>query len=154
MRLLTRFVLFAALVVGGWYFASPWYSMWRIVSAIEDGDSTALEERVDFEALRGGMQDDLRASRDDGDNDLFDRIGDGIVETVGGAAIDVAVTPQGLAVLMDASTMMPGQDWSWDVERTGLNTFTAVSTWDDGSAGPQLFFHREGIGWKMVGLKL
>jgi hypothetical protein len=154
MRLLTRFVLFAALVVGSWYFASPWYSMWRIVSAIEDGDSTALEERVDFDALRGGMRDDLRASRDDGDNDLFDRIGDGIVETVGGAAIDVAVTPQGLAMLMDASTLMPGQDWSWDVERTGLNTFTAVSTWDDGRAGPQLFFHREGIGWKMVGLKL
>jgi hypothetical protein len=128
--------------------------MWRIVSAIEDGDSTALEERVDFDALRGGMRDDLRASRDDGDNDLFDRIGDGIVETVGGAAIDVAVTPQGLAMLMDASTLMPGQDWSWDVERTGLNTFTAVSTWDDGRAGPQLFFHREGIGWKMVGLKL
>jgi hypothetical protein len=154
MRLLTRFVLFAALVVGGWYFTSPWYAMWRIVSAIEDGDSTALEERVDFDALRGGMRDDLRASRDDGDNDLFDRIGDGIVETVGGAAIDVAVTPQGLAMLMDASTLMPGQDWSWDVERTGLNTFTAVSTWDDGRAGPQLFFHREGIGWKMVGLKL
>ena len=154
MRLLTKFAIVAALVVGGWYLASPWYSMWRIVTAIEDGDSDALRERVDFEALRGGMQEDLRASRDDGDSDLLDQIGDAVVETVGGAAIDVAVTPQGLAVLMDASTLMPGQDWSWDVERTGLNTFTAVSTWDDGSAGPRLYFQRKGLGWMMVGLRM
>jgi hypothetical protein len=154
MRLLTKLTLLAALVIGTWAFASPWYSMWRIVTAIEDGDSAALEERVDFARLRGGMQDDLAASRDDGDNDLLDQIGDGIVKTVGGAAINVAVTPQGLAVLMDASTLMPGQDWSWDVDRTGLGSFTAVSTWDDGSAGPQLFFERAGLGWVMVGLRL
>ena len=153
-RLILRLLVPALLVVGGWYLASPWYAMWRIVTAIEDGDSAALEERVDFEALRGGMHADLAASRDDGDSDLFDRIGDGIVQTVGGAAIDLAVTPQGLAVLMDASTLMPGQDWSWDVERTGLDTFTAVSTWEDGSPGPQLMFARQGLGWKMVGLRL
>lgn len=154
MRLFVRLLIVAALVVGAWAFASPWYSMWRIVNAIEDGDSATLAERVDFDRLRGGMHADLSASRDDGDSDLLDRIGDGIVSTVGGAAIDVAVTPQGLAVLLDASTLMPGQDWSWDVERTGLGTFTAVSTWEDGRAGPQLFFERDGIGWVMVGVRL
>lgn len=154
MRLIVRLLIAAVLVVGTWSFASPWYSMWRIVNAIEDGDSATLEERVDFARLRGGMHEDLTASRDDGDSDLLDRIGDGIVNTVGGAAIDVAVTPQGLAALLDASTLMPGQDWSWDVDRTGLNTFTAVSTWEDGRAGPQLFFERDGLGWVMVGVRL
>ena len=154
MRLPAKLLFAAALVVGAWAFASPWYSMWRIVNAIEDGDSATLEERVDFERLRGGMREDLSASRDDGDTDLLDRIGDGIVNTVGGAVIDVAVTPQGLAVLLDASTLMPGQDWSWDVDRTGLSSFTAVSTWEDGSAGPQLYFERDGLGWVMVGVRL
>jgi hypothetical protein len=154
MRLVPKFALFAALIVGTWAFASPWYSMWRIVKAIEDGGSATLEERVDFERLRGGMRADLSSSRDDGDSDLLDTLGDGIVSTVGGAAIDVAVTPQGLAVLLDASTLMPGQDWSWDVDRTGLGTFTAVSTWEDGSAGPQLLFERERLSWVLVGVRL
>ncbi|MEO5705792.1 MAG: DUF2939 domain-containing protein [Alteraurantiacibacter sp.] len=154
MRLPVRLLLVATLVLGTWAFASPWYSMWCIVNAVEEGDSATLAEWVDFERLRGGMHDDLSASRADGDSDLLDRIGDGIVNTVGGAAIDVAVTPQGLAALLDAATLMPGQDWSWDVDRTGLNTFTAVSTWEDGRAGPQLFFERDGLGWVVVGAQL
>ncbi len=149
-----KLLLLLAAVLGGWLFASPWYTMWRIVSAAEDGDSAALEERIDFERLRDAMQADLTASRDDGDSDLLDQIGDGIVRTVGGAAIDVAVTPGGLAVLLDASTVVPGQDYSWDVERESLNTFRAVSTLEDGSSGPVMTFERKGLGWQMVRVTL
>lgn len=154
MRVLVKLLLPVALVVGGWAFASPWYAMWRVVSAADEGDSDELRERVDFERVRAGMHDDVAASRDDGDTDLLDRIGDGIVKAVAGAAIDTAVTPQGLAVLLDASTVMPGEDWSWDVNRTGINTFTAESSLPDGRPGPQLLFERDGIGWIMVGVQL
>lgn len=149
-----KLLLLLALVVGGWLFASPWYTMWRIVSAAEDGDSAALEQLIDFERLRDTMQADLSASRDDGDSDLLDQIGDGIVETLGGAAIDVAVTPQGLAVLLDASTVVPGEDYSWDVERDGLNQFRAVSSVEDGSPGPVMTFERDGLGWQLVRVTL
>lgn len=154
MRLLLKLLLPLALVVGGWAFASPWYAMWRVVSAADDGDSDALRERVDFARVRDGMHADLAASRDDGDHDLLDRIGDGVVKAVAGAAIDTAVTPQGLAVLLDASTVMPGEDWSWDVSRTGINSFTAQASLPDGRPGPQLDFEREGLGWIMVGVRL
>lgn len=154
MRLLTKFALVAALVVGGWAFASPWYAMWRVVSAADEGDSDTLRERVDFERVRAGMHADVAASREDGDHDLLDQIGDGIVKAVAGAAIDTAVTPQGLAVLLDASTVMPGEDWSWDVNRTGINTFTAQASLPDGRPGPRLDFERDGLGWIMVGVRL
>lgn len=149
-----RLLLLVVAVIGGWLFASPWYTMWRIVSAAEDGDSAALEERIDFERLRDTMQADLAASRDDGDADLLDQIGDGIVEAVGGAAIDVGVTPQGLAVMLDASTVLPGQDYSWDVERDSLNSFRAVSTTEDGNQGPVMTFERDGLGWQLVRVSL
>lgn len=154
MRLLTKFVLAAALLVGGWAFASPWYAMWRVVSAADEGDSDTLRERVDFERVRAAMHADVAASREDGDSDLLDQIGDGIVTAVAGAAINTAVTPQGLAVLLDASTVMPGEDWSWDVNRTGINTFTAEASLPDGRPGPQLDFERAGLGWVMVGVRL
>lgn len=154
MRLPTKLLIAAALVIGGWAFASPWYAMWRVVTAADEGNSDELRQRVDFERVREGMRADLRASRDDGDTDLLDRIGDGIVTAVAGAAIETAVTPQGLAVLLDASTVMPGEDWSWDVSRTGLNSFTAEASLPDGRPGPQLDFEREGLGWVMVGVRL
>jgi hypothetical protein len=154
MRLLTKFAFVAAVVVGGWAFASPWYAMWRVVSAADEGDSDTLRERVDFERVRAGMHADVAASRDDGDHDLLDQIGDGIVKAVAGAAIETAVTPQGLAVLLDASTVMPGEEWSWDVDRTGINTFTAQASLPDGRPGPGLDFERDGLGWVMVGVRL
>jgi len=154
MRVPVKLLLVAALTVGGWAFASPWYAMWRVVEAADAGDSDVLRERVDFDRVRAGIHADLDASRDDGDSDLLDRIGDGIVQAVAGAAIDTAVTPQGLAVLLDASTVMPGEDWSWDVERTGLGSFTAEASLPDGRPGPRLHFERAGLGWTMVGVSL
>lgn len=149
-----RLLLLSALVIGAWYFASPWYTMWRIVDAAEAGDSAALEERIDFTRLREGMRQDLAASRDDGDTDFLDRIGDGMVEAVGTAAINTIVTPRGLAVMLDASPAMPGQELSWDVDRTGFGTFTAVSTYEDGTPGPQMLFERSGLAWQLIGVQL
>ena len=149
-----RLVLLSALMIGAWYFASPWYTMWRIVDAAEAGDSAALEERIDFERLRQGMREDLVTSRDDGDSDFLDRIGDGVVRTVGAAAINTIVTPRGLAVMLDASPAMPGQDLSWDVERTGFSTFQGVSTYEDGTPGPVMMFERSGLAWQLVAVRL
>ena len=50
--------------------------------------------------------------------------------------LNEAFAAQGLAVLLDASTVMPGEDWSWDVNRTGINTFTAEASLPDGRPGP------------------
>ena len=147
-------IILSALMIGAWYFASPWYTMWRIVDAAESGNSAELEQRIDFERLRQGMREDLSTSRDDGGTDLFDRIGDGVVRTVGTAAINTIVTPRGLAVMLDASTVMPGQDLSWDVDRTGFSTFTAVSTYEDGTPGPQMLFERSGLAWQLVAVRV
>lgn len=154
MRNLFKLLLFAAVIVGAWFLVTPWWTMKQIVDAAEAGDRETLERLVDFEAVREGMRADLRASRDDGDTDLLDRVGDGIVRTVGGAAIDTFATPNGLAVMLDASAVVPGDDYSWDVERDSLNSFRAVSTTEDGNAGPQMLFERDGLGWQLVGLRL
>ncbi len=154
MRWLLRVLLIAGLIFGAWYFVTPWWTMKQIADAAEDGDAERLEQLVDFEMLRAELHADLRASRDDGDNDLLDRIGDGIVKTVGAAAINTFATPNGMAVLLDASKVLPGEEYSWDVEREGLNAFRAVSSTQEGAAGPQLSFVRDGLGWRMVGVKL
>lgn len=154
MRFLFKLALLAVLVLGSWYAASPWYAMWRIVSAAEDGNGEELRALIDFDRVRAGMKADLSASREDGDRDLLDRIGDGLVTTLGGAAIDTLVTPGGMAVLLDVSPAVPGQDLSWSVAYDSLNQVRGVSTYEDGSAGPQLVFERQGLGWQVVGIRL
>lgn len=154
MAKLFKLLLLIGVTVGGWYFVTPWWTMKQIVDAAEAGDGERLEQLIDFETLRAGMRSDLRASRDDGDTGLFDQIGDGIVKTLGSAAIDTFATPNGMAVMLDLSTAVPGEDYSWDVNREGLNAFSAVSTTQGGKAGPQLQFVRDGLGWQMVGVRL
>lgn len=154
MKLLIKLLLLVALIVGAWFLVTPWWTMKQIVDAAEAGDAERLEELVDFAVLREGMRADLRASRDDGDSDLLDQIGDAVVTTAGGAAIDTFANPGGFTALLDASTLMPGENYSWDVERDSFNSFRAVATTGDGDPGPQLLFERRGLGWQMVGVRL
>ncbi len=163
-KLLAMLALAALLLLGGWYIASPWLAMKGLVDDAKAGDLAGLEERIDFPRLREGLREDLFVSRDDDSRGraLFDRVGDGLARTIGGAAIDVLVTPRGMAVMVATGSVAAGalpqklrnQELAWDVEREGLNAFRAVSSFEDGTAGPELYFERDGLGWDVVGIGL
>lgn len=157
-RLLFTLLAIAALAFAAWYFVSPWWTMKQIVDAADAGDTAALERLIDFDQLRSSMREDLAASREDGDRDLLDRIGDEIVRGAGNIAIDAAVNPRGLALLVDGSAMVPeglqGQELSWSVDHEGITRFNAVSTWEDGTPGPVMLFRLDGSEWIMTGVRL
>ncbi len=164
MRKLAFLISLAALLFGGWYLASPWLAMKGIVDAAKDRDLAELEERIDFEQLREGTQAQMREAIDarTEDEGLLTQIGGAIAGELAESAIEVAVTPQGLANVVTVggftSQMVPegsrGQKLSWDVERDGLDAFRGVSTYEDGSDGPVMVFERDGLGWDLVGVQL
>ena len=165
MRKLALAVLVLLLAAaGGWYFASPWLAMRGLVDAARSGDQAALAERVDFAALRASAELQLReeiAERARG-GDILERIGGAIAGQFAGTAADAAITPQAIANIVTAGSfalpLVPqryrGQQLEWSVERTGFDSFEAVSTWEDGSAGPVLLFRRDGLGWDLTGIEL
>jgi hypothetical protein len=135
-----------------------------IVEAAREGDEAALEERVDFAALREQARGDLReeiAERTEGRGAL-EQIGGALAGQIAGGAVDAALTPQGMAQLVEAgafaSPLIPEryrkQELSWDVERGGFDSFRGVSTFEDGTSGPVLLFHRDGLEWDLVGFEL
>lgn len=135
-----------------------------IVEAAKERDLEELDERIDFEQLREGTQAQMREAIDarTQDGGLLTQIGGAIVGELAESAVDVALTPQGLANVVTiggfTAQMVPqgsrGQKLTWDVERGGLGSFRGVSTYDDGSPGPVMQFERDGLGWDLVGVQL
>ena len=93
-------------------------------------------------------------------NDLIDGIGGAILGSVGDAAIDALITPDGMVTIITtgavATSLLPpemrNRELTWTVEYEGLSRFRGVSTFDDGSPGPVLVFERRGLGWQVVAM--
>lgn len=157
-------LLVAAVLVAGWYLASPWLAMKGLRDAAVARDRAALEERVDFAAIRANLRDDLRGAveREVARSDSpWAQIGGGLATGIGGMAVDAAVTPEGIAALTVtgrlAGPLVPEEarkEIDWSVERGGLNSFAAQGRYPDGRAGPTLHFSRDGLGWDLVDVTL
>lgn len=165
MKKLVALVLLVALVIGGWYLASPWLAMKGLADAAQAGDTAALEERVDFPALRASASEQITEAtrrRRGQEGGMIGELGGALAERVGRAAIDRALTPAMVGNLVAtgslAAGLLPerlrGQEIDWDVEREGLASFRAVGTFEDGTGGPTLIFARNGLGWKLTGFEV
>lgn len=102
MKKIVALLLVLALLVGGWWYASPLMALDGLRDAAEAGDEAELEARVDFPALRSSLKEQLRdvltdAARDPGgDNPLGAAgaaLGLGFVDPI----IDNTVTPEWVA---------------------------------------------------------
>ena len=164
-KLLALAVLCAALF-GTWYFASPWLALKGMRDAAQDMDRAELERRIDFPAVRASLKPQLQAAiRDEagrGGNALGQVLGRVAAGAVSDRAVELAVTPGGMASLITTGAMisplLPEQlkprDVNWGVERDGLNAFRAIGTADDGAQAPVLVFARDGLGWRLVAVEL
>ena len=161
LPLLIAIIFLAAI---GWYFVSPWLAMKGVADAAMDGDSAALEERIDFEALRASAREQLaeRVDEQQGRGGVLDVVGGAVSERIGREVIDRTVTPTTVANVVrygaPAAGLVPeqyrSQEIDWSVQREGLDSFRAYGTFEDGTPGPILLFQRDGIGWTMTGIEL
>jgi hypothetical protein len=152
------------------YAASPYYSIWRFGEVLRAHDTDALAARVDFDAVRGSLKQQIRdhflgvlAKKKKGrlaqfltaatDNPL-DRL------------IDAYVTPEGLAAIIsdpaplkNASSLssLPSIDGSrkeidWSKARHAF--FTSPRDFAIDHEGIKLRFRFNGLGWKLHALDL
>lgn len=162
MRKLLALLLLAVVLVGGWWYASPWLAMRGLADAAATRDTEQLEQRIDFPALRENARSQLDDAVTPGEDDTLGALAGLIVENVGGIAIEAALTPQGVARLIESGALVAGllperlrnQQIDWAVERGGLDRFRAVGTFEDGTRGPVLVFDRHGLGWQVTGFEL
>ncbi|HEX8381283.1 MAG TPA: DUF2939 domain-containing protein [Allosphingosinicella sp.] len=131
-----------ALLAAGWWFGSPWWTLWRMREAAEAGDSEALAAYIDFPALRASTQAQIRP-----------RLGP-LGGLLAGPAIDAAISPAALRLALlhrrgarDGTGAGDGGGEAGPV-RTGASEFRVRRSRGD------FVFRRHGLGWKLEEIAL
>lgn len=145
----------------GWYYGSPLWTLSRMQRAADAHDGAALASYVDFPAFRASLASELT-------DELADQAGGAdtglgaLAKTLGGRlverAADTLVTPgalrrafaTGIAAEDDPEPLRMKLGKAPKIERTGLSEFRVIPRNRRGT----LIFHREGLGWKLVGIDL
>jgi hypothetical protein len=165
-------VLVIAVGFGTWYVASPWLALNSLKSAAEAGESSELQSRVDFPAVRESMKSQLKAemavelAKDKDTTNPFNALGSILAMGMVDGMIETFVTPEAISNLIkqhrlkkpDAGSAtnpntVKNNPGDWSVKRTALDKFSLVdkSAKDD---PPELLFELRGLTWKLVGIRL
>lgn len=126
-----------AMLAAGWWFGSPWWTLWRMREAAQAGDSEALAGYVDFPALRASTREQLGLGPVGG--------------LLAGPAVDALVSPEALRLALGSgrgSTGARGRASEVALSRSGADEFRIER------GGRQLIFRRHGLGWKLEEIRL
>jgi hypothetical protein len=153
------------------YVVSPYYSVWRFGEALRAHDTDALAARVDFDAVRGSLKQQIRDhflgvfAKKKKKNRLAEFLTSS-PESPLDQLIDAYITPEGLfsiisdpAPIKNASSLssLPGVDGSrkeidWSKARHAF--FTSPRDFAVDHEGIKLRFRFNGFGWKLHALDL
>jgi hypothetical protein len=152
------------------YLASPYYSIWRFGEAIRAHDMDALSGRVDFDAVRGSLKQQIRdhflGVLSKKKKDRLAQFLNAAADDPLGSLIDAYVTPEGLAAIIsdpapikNASSLssLPGIDGSRrEIEWSKIvhAFFTSPRDFAVEHQGIKLRFRFNGLGWKLRALDL
>jgi hypothetical protein len=134
MRVRTKILAAAALLAfaaAGWWFGSPWWTLWRMRDAARAGDAEALAAYIDFPALRASSREQLRP-----------RLG-----PLAGPAVNALVSPAALRLVLGGGRQGGGAG-KVGLVRTGASEFRVER------GGRDLVFRRHGLGWKLEEIRL
>lgn len=152
---LTILALLVVAAGAGWYFGSPWWTLYQIKQAAEAKDAGALSGYIDYPAVRADVRAQIKArTRPQGIARVTD-VGDMLAATMAQGVADAVVRPEGMAAVFVAGSVVrsPFQMRAAEMEirRDEIGQFSLVQK--DGKGGA-LVFRRYGLGWKLAGVHI
>jgi hypothetical protein len=170
MKKLPLFSL-ALCVAAAWLYFTPYMAVNKLQAAAERGDAEALNEMVDFPALRTSIKSNVQGAVSRGiqkEGGVFAALGAAATGMIVDPVVNAAVTPQGISMLMKGGTPGDrkrnddgeddGKSWRDDV-KIGRHWEAAdkfVVQYRDRDSGDQriaLIMHREGLRWRLSGVR-
>ena len=161
--------LFALLLCAGaaWFYFTPFMAVNELQAAAERGDAEALNEMVDFPALRGSIKSEIQGavaegiSKDAGSP--FAAIGSAVTGVIVEPVVNAAVTPQGISLLLQGRRPTDDDaenDENWrervKVDRAWEAGDKFVVQYRDRKSGDEqlaLVMRREGLRWRLAGVR-
>ncbi|HEX5872839.1 MAG TPA: DUF2939 domain-containing protein [Longimicrobium sp.] len=155
-------------VAAAWLYFTPYMAVNKLQAAAEAGDAEALNEMVDFPALRLSIKSEIQGAASRGiqrDGGVFAALGAAAVGMIAEPAVNAAVTPQGISLLMKGRS--PGDDeeksgdednWRDDVKikRRWESADKFVIHYSDRASGDErmtLVMRRDGLKWRLSGIR-
>ena len=162
----------AALLIAipvGWYFGSPWWTLWRMREAARAGDAAALAAYVDWDEISSRHRRDYRMwMRSVLDTVRPDDPRENVRDFRAYAARELARPDGEIAVPAEDIRLWLAQipvrfagfgavarphGFRPYLVRYGLDRFEVRDEQADWELGPVLAFEREGLGWRLVGVR-
>jgi hypothetical protein len=165
----------AAIAIAATAYASPYYALRQIKTALAERDAEALAGHVDFPALRASVKAQLETSMarsieaTAGSGNPLAALGQSIASAMLGKMVDTMVSPAGVVALVNKSAVSPqaGADASADAPAdgarkkadysasyAGVNTFV-VRAKDGHAQEGALVLRRHGVwGWKLSSIEI
>lgn len=163
---LAAFILMVGAV---WYFGSPSYAMSQLRDAAIEGNRDDLEERIDFPKVRESLKSQLSTlmaaelAKSENQESGFGALGAMVGMAMIGPMIDGLVTPDSMAAMIQQGNIQRSeqqpeapqkQPVDWEIERSGLDRFTATPKMPEGERVATMVFERNGLSWKLTGVDL
>lgn len=168
MRKLPLFSL-ALCVAAAWLYFTPYMAVNKLQAAAERGDAQALNEMVDFPALRTSVKSEIQGSVARGiqkDGGAFAALGSAVTGVIVEPAVNAAVTPEGISLLMKGRRPTDNADEdsddgkSWRDEVKIARRYEAadkfVIQYRDKETGDDqiaLVMRRDGLRWRLAGVR-
>lgn len=150
-----------------WFYFTPYRTVDRLQAAAERGDRAALNEMVDFPALRASVKSEIQGTVGRGiqrDGGLAATLGSAVTGMIVGPVVDAAVTPEGINLMLKGrrpnDDRASDDDGDWR-ERTKIDRGWEapdrfVVRYRDRESGDHqvaLVMHREGLRWRLAGVR-
>lgn len=150
-----------------WLYFTPYMAVNRLQAAAERGDRQALDEMVDFPALRNSVKSEIQGSVARGiqkGGGPFAALGSAMTGMIVSPVVDAAVTPEGIGLLMkgqrptDDDRREDDENWR---ERTKISrrweaADRFVIQYSDRQSGHEqiaLIMRRDGLRWRLSGVR-
>lgn len=173
MKKITLAAAVAVIAVAATAYASPYYALHQIKTALAERNAEALAAHVDFPALRASVKAQLEASMarsieaTAGSGNPLAALGQSIASAMLGKMVDTMVSPAGVVALVNKSAVSPQAGDTADAPAdgarkkadyaagyAGVNTFVVRSK--DGHAQEgELVLLRHGVwSWKLSSIEI
>lgn len=159
-RVAVALTVLALVLLVGWEYVSPAYTLRTMRDAAARGDAAAVSSHVDYPALRNSIKGGVNyaiARRIQNDEGSPSAIAMAIASRAAGSMVDRIVNPESLALALADPVRADSplaRTWRGEIgiERRSLSEFVVVNT-DDPKA-PRLAFTRDWPGWKLSGIEM
>ena len=173
MKKITLAAAVAVIAVAATAYASPYYALHQIKTALAERNAEALAAHVDFPALRASVKTQLEASMarsieaTAGSGNPLAALGQSIASAMLGKMVDTMVSPAGVVALVNKSAVSPQASDTADAPAdgarkkadyaagyAGVNTFV-VRAKDGHAQEGALVLQRHGVwSWKLSSIEI